>query len=1389
MSTNRPLFASFAAILVLTLGCDGGGSKLPSEPEFQGSVSGTVRADGVAVSGTTIRLSGSTVKETQTNSSGSFAFSGLNAGGYVVALSGYPDDMEFPITSESVNVQKGQGSKTVAFVGGLKTDGILSGTVLLEDQGMEGVFITISGPETQSTLTDGDGEFGFTQLRRGSYSVSLSGFDPALHSFLVSQQQVTAVPGPGGEAHFAGTMIPQAPEAPAELSASATGSSTIALAWTDASDDEDRFEIQRKNGLGGTWSAIGSTPANTSTFEDLGLQSGTLYVFRIRSCNEVGCSAFSTEATATTHEVPPEPPTDLVVSATGAYDADLTWADASDNETQFEIQRRQGPAGDWILAGTLGPDLTSFTDSELESNTSYTYRIRACNDVGCSTYSAEASGTTDEVPPEAPSALNAFPTGSASALLTWTDQSDNELRFEVQRKEGTGGSWDPRGTTGADVQSFADPSLTPNTLYNYRVRACNDVGCSAFTAEATVTTDDVPPTPPTSLVATATSSSQISLEWTDASSNEGAFEVERKKGHTGAWTQVATTGPNATTRDDTGLQSKTMYVYRVRACNDMGCSVYSNQDPATTLDVPPEAPSSLGAVETGPDGIDLSWTDEAGNESAFTVERKEGAAGAWAEVATPGANSDSFSDSGLLPSTTYLYRVNACNAVGCSAWSAEASATTTVPPPASPTTLVASATGTTSTQLTWADQADNETSFAIERKLGPSGVYAQVATVAENTAVYGDPGLSPNTTYFYRVSACNAGGCSTPSNQDDATTLDAPPSAPSSLSAGATGPATINLSWTDNAGNETGFYLERKEGAAGSYAQIATLAPNATSHGDSGLTADIRYFYRVRAFNPTGASAFSNESSALTWAGSGPNLTISSMYLTQSTQTLDGDVPLVADRDGLLRVFALASEANSLQPSVRVRFYSGGSLAHTATIPSPLSSVPTSVSEASLSSSWNVDVPGSLIQPGLTILADVDPTDAISESFENDNSFPTGGSPLMMDVRTLPDFAVTFIPVRQSVNNLLGNVTAGNTGQFLDVALRMLPLPGADASLHAEYVSSAPVLESNNGNDAWRTILSEVFALRIAEGSSRYYYGVVKTSYNSGVAGMGYLGWPAAIGWDYLPSGSGVAAHEWGHNWDLRHAPGCGAGSPDPAYPHADGKIGTWGIDLGPKSLKSPVTHYDFMTYCSTDWVSDYHYEKILNFRETHGYVVGPGAPEPSLLVWGRVDEGAIVLEPAFQLDAPPSLPSGSGDFVLEGLSPEGHRLFASAFQPIPIPEVGEGSGHFVFVIPRRLLDAGRLGRLRVTGGGRTPATLESRIRPQTVAPIAPTLTPRGGDVVEVTWDAMSFPMALVRDPATGEILSFARNGRIDLPIQSREIEVVFSDGLRSPERIRRRVR
>ncbi|MGD2120488.1 MAG: fibronectin type III domain-containing protein [Gemmatimonadota bacterium] len=1345
-------------------------------------------AEQTSLAGVTVELSGTRFLSTQTTSTGAFSFLGLPEGEYLVTIAGFPEDVEFSITTKAAMLAKGTTSARVDFNGSKKRDASIGGKVNLEGSGLAGMTISLSGPESRSTVTDGQGAYSFDQLRRGTYSVELTGFDPAVHAFPVTTQTVNVNNGKHGIADFLGTLVPQPPSPPSNLGAAADGFSAISLAWTDVSEDETRFEVERRVEGEGQWNQIAALSPNSTAFHDLGLSPNTTYRYRVRACNDAGCSVFSGEAEATTEDIPPATPSGLSARATGPHSIELVWSDESTNETGFEIQRRLGVDGNWELAATPEMDATSARDSGLEPASTYLYRIRACNGVGCSELSEEVEETTDEVPPQAPQGLAASATGSTTASLSWTDASNNESRFEVERKEGASGPWSRVGTPGPGVILFGDTGLTPNTSYTYRVRACNVAGCSGYSNEATAVTNEVSPHPPSGLMATATGSSTVALNWTDRSQNEGSFRLERKLGIAGSWGEIGTFPPKSTMFTDTGLSPNTGYIYRVRACNDVGCSAYSNEAGATTFDVPPSPPSGLTATTTGPTTVDLSWTDESDNELQFRIERREGAAGTWVQIGTRGGNGETFPDSGLTPGTLYFYRVRACNAAGCSPYSNEDGATTDLAPPQPPSGLTATPIPLNTIDLAWTDNANDETLFRIERKEGAGGSYGEIATLPANSVSFSDPGLAYNTTYYYRIQACHGTGCSIPSNEAHATTWDQAPSPPTGLTASATGSTTVDVGWTDASDNEAGFRVERDEGGNGTFAFSVDLPAGTTSYADTGLSPNTEYWYRVSAFNASG-SATSGTEVVTTWAGSGPNLNIANLYLTQSTQTLDGVVPLVADRDGYLRVFAVASAANSLQPSVEVQFFHGGSLVHTETLLAPTSSVPTVVDESILSASWNVAVPGSLIQPGLTLLAEVDPDGQVSEGNEGDNFFPVTGIPLAVDVRTASPFEVTFVPVHQSVNGLVGNVTPGNAPDFMDAAMRMLPMAQANVTVHAEYVSTAPVLESDNGNGAWGTILSEINSLRVAEGSSGYYYGVVKVGYGGGIAGMGYLGWPAAIGWDKLPSGSGVAAHEWGHNFNLRHAPGCGAGSPDPSYPYADGKIGVWGLDVVAETLISPVTRYDFMSYCGPEWISDYNYEKILDYREMQGGYGAPSQPEPSLLVWGRMEGGRIVLEPSFQVATTPVLPSGTGEFLLEGTDGSGEALFALSFQPVPIPDAQDGSGHFAFAIPLRFIRMTELEGLRVSGGGRSPAVLEPRVGARRIPTPEPEVRAGAGTSVEVTWDQAAFPMALVRDPATGDVLSFARGGRVSLSVAAGEVELVFSDGLRSREPVRRAVR
>ena len=513
-------------------------------------------------------------------------------------------------------------------------------------------------------------------------------------------------------------------------------------------------------------------------------------------------------------------------------------------------------------------------------------------------------------------------------------------------------------------------------------------------------------------------------------------------------------------------------------------------------------------------------------------------------------------------------------------------------------------------------------------------------------------------------------------------------------------------------------------------------------------------------------------------APSGFNLRIDGMYLTQSVQTYTGAVPLVAGRDGILRVFAVASQSNTAQPVVRVRFYNGGSLVQTTDVPAAVASVPTTATQGTYASSWNVVVPGSMIQPGLSVVADVDPAGTIAESSETDNS-----ASRTFTVRVVPAFNVRFVPVVQS--GLTG--TVGTHSTLLAASRNMHPLSTVTSDARAAYTTSQSL---SSGGSGWSTVLSELRALRTADGSTRDYYGVARVNYTSGVAGIGYIGAPVSMGWDYSGSAPGVMAHEIGHTFGRQHAPCGGVSGADPNYPYSGGTIGVYGMNVASRTV-IPPTHTDLMGYCGSTWISDYTYQGVLSFRGSSSAAMAASvAAEPArsaLLVWGRISRsGEVVLEPAFRLVTAPSLPERGGRYSVEGRDANGAVLFSLSFDGDEIAEgPNAGDRHFAFAVPMDAATHERLATLQV-GGAQRATVGRSRI----TAPATPVAEAASAGRVRLRWDAASYPMALVRDVTTGQVLSFARGGNAEVVSGQSELEVVLSDRVQSvTQRIRVRGR
>jgi subtilisin family serine protease len=209
---------------------------------------------------------------------------------------------------------------------------------------------------------------------------------------------------------------------------------------------------------------------------------------------------------------------------------------------------------------------------------------------------------------------------------------------------------------GVDIR----PTLSGKTVTGGRINALNVFAESR-------------PQAPNGLDATIESGSRINLSWTDLSSNESRFEIERKAGPGGTYSRIANVAADETSYSDTGLSEKTTYYYRASAINSAGNSDYSNEANATTI---LGGPSNLSAVDTSTSKINLSWADNSSYESGFQIERKTGIRATYSQIADIATDQTSYSDTGLNKATKYYYRVRAYNTDEHSDYSNEAGATT-----------------------------------------------------------------------------------------------------------------------------------------------------------------------------------------------------------------------------------------------------------------------------------------------------------------------------------------------------------------------------------------------------------------------------------------------------------------------------------------------------------------------------------------------------------------------------------------------------------------------------------------------------------------------------------------------------------------------------------------
>lgn len=693
------------------------------------------------------------------------------------------------------------------------------------------------------------------------------------------------------------------PAAPTGLSATAISSSQINLSWADNANNETSYIVSRATTSGGPYTVIATLAANATSYNNTGLAANTTYFYVVKASNAAGDSANSNQATATTQQIPPPAaPSALTATTVSQTQINLSWSDNSSNEANFIVARSTTSGGPYTDIATLGANVSSYSNTGLNANTTYYYAVRAVNAGGTSANSNQAGATTLPTPPTAPSGLIATTASQTQIDLTWADNSGNETGFVLARSSTSGGPFTDIASLSANVTAYNDSGLTANTTYYYVVRANNAGGSSANSPEASATTLPNAPAAPSGLTATAVSASQVDLSWADNSGNESNFVVARSTTSGGPYTDIATLAANSTSYSNTGLSTGVTYHYVVRASNAGGVSANSNQASATTSSTP-AAPIDLSAVAVRPTRIDLSWTDNSGNETGFVVSRSTTPGGPYATVTTVGANVTSYSNTGLTASTTYYYVVKASNAVGSSANSNEAGTTTletdliidnksavvagswsigsgALDKYATDYLFKGQGTGAAYLEFTpyvatagsyqvfeWHSQGSNRSTNAPHEIVFDGGA----TTVFANQKINGGKW---NLLGTFNFAAGTAGKVRITDAFPDAgqvvmadaikLVLMPPPSAPTTLAATSVNAARIDLTWTDTSSNEDNFIVARSTTSGGPYTDVAVLSANSTAYSDTGLSQNTTYYYVVRSRNASGSSANTAQASATT---------------------------------------------------------------------------------------------------------------------------------------------------------------------------------------------------------------------------------------------------------------------------------------------------------------------------------------------------------------------------------------------------------------------------------------------------------------------------------------------------------------------------------------------
>lgn len=523
--------------------------------------------------------------------------------------------------------------------------------------------------------------------------------------------------------------------APAGLDLTNINLNTVQLRWSDNSNGEDGFKIDRYS-IGEWAESFVILGENTEAWTDSTVIPNDSVQYKISAFRS---GVYSAEVLSERVNTNIPAPTNFRHEFINISTIKLSWTDNSTGEEGFRIEKRVA-IGQWEVVHTALEDSTSWTDLFAEVGEVLQYRISAFKGSQASAL-VYSEGFNNPFPP--PSNLRLSQLDLNTIRLDWADNSLGEEGFKIDKRDSTGNWQYDIVSLGPNTESWID---TPTDIYDtlaYRIKAFKGTATSN-TSEATIS--DITFPPPSGLIVTREGLTRLRFDWTDNSVGEDLFIIDKQIDSENWIISYGTVGADVVTWTDS--LANVDHELRYRIYGKAG-SNFSNYAVSEVIDNSIPAPSNLQYEKLTISSIRLTWTDNSMDEHGFIIDKFVN--GAWdTDYAQVGRNSTQWTDTSAEINRDIVYRIKAYYSTDYSDLCETGIINNTFP---APSNLTAQVTGMDIT-LNWTDNSIGEQGFIIGRKYDGGLWQDSYRTVTADSIPWTET-VADTGKYYYRVKAYN----------------------------------------------------------------------------------------------------------------------------------------------------------------------------------------------------------------------------------------------------------------------------------------------------------------------------------------------------------------------------------------------------------------------------------------------------------------------------------------------------------------------------------------------------------------------------------------------------------------------------------------------------------